>query len=344
MRILVICLLFCFLSVAHAQETLVHDFVVGHDVITLNDKIAYFRVVDKRYNTASFGYITDYSTRKKQLITATSLQEAISKFANVHFINAANGTDTILFIVRNIYVEQQPTNMQVGTIYINADFFRGNNNQYRLLYSVDSFYEVTKGNVAKRLLLRLDELIGNYLLKSEQDSLLLQPVPTHSIDEAINQPDIEKSKLPVYQTQQYKRGVYMNAQEFFMQTPSVTDFKIVDAEEIYTGTKPGIYKVNKNGKLGERIKADAYYALFDGKWYLSYKKDAPEMRLINGDFYVNVDIETKYPVGATIATGILLGPIAGGIFAAVGGLATNGRYHMKLDYKTGGLIPVRLLQ
>jgi hypothetical protein len=346
--IIPLCLLFVFNS-AYAQNTTTHSFSLKKTPAALNDKISYIKVIDKRHFKDNLGYIYDYSTRKKNLVTDSSLDVALSKFANAHFISNKDGSDTLLFIIHGMYLEHKPINADIGTIYLHADFFRGNNGQYKQLFQIDSFGIISKGNMPRIIMSRLDDLIAYNFIKAHKDSLYISSSATYSETEAINLPDMVRAKLPVYQTRQYKKGIYLNWQEFITQTPSITNFKVVEWEE-FSKIKPGIYLTDKNGELGERIKLDSYYALYDSNWFKNEDNEAPEIKFINNDFYVSIKVATKKDnkIIKKIMPSLDIKPITEGMDnSSYGGVVdkylASFKIVAKLDYKTGNLIPVKLI-
>jgi hypothetical protein len=247
-----------------ARQTFTYQFDLNKPITAkLSDKIGYIRVADARVKTDNLGYIREYGAIRT-LITDGTFEAAMTAFANKHFIANRGGTDTMLFILRDLSLEQNPINMDVCTIYMQVDIFRGSNDQYKEIYHVDTFCLLTNGNMPRIMFSRFTELLDHCVGRGHNEALYATTSATYSLNDAIHLPEIEKSKFPAYNTRMYKRGIYLTPDEFLTQTPSITNFKVVEYEE-FSKTKPGIYRVDSNGKLGERIKNEIY-TIYNIQW------------------------------------------------------------------------------
>lgn len=314
---------------------------------SLNPSISHIRVIDNRLTQDHFGYIIDNSTRKQKLVTDSSFQNSLESFLNKHFVNTYTNADTLLFIIRNLYLEHKPANTDLGTIYIHADFYRGRNDRYYPLHHIDSFYQL-EGRTSIGLLSKLDELLGAYTIHSLADSLYNTALTALSCQAATTFVTDTKNTYPLYNTATYKRGVYMNWQEMLIQTPSVTDFKMVYYGAL-DNAAPGPYLFNKKGERGERIKPDRYYAVYDGrKWHKSTPDGFAAISYIKGDYYIDAKFGEKASDEERMI--IMLFGITGYFVYKVTGANKNkqsdliyGKLLMKIDYNTGKLIPVRMI-
>lgn len=338
------CLQAILLPVATAQ-THIHKFDVGKTAVTPNPSVAYIKVVDNRLQKENFGYIIDNSTRRQTLVTDGALEACLDKFVNTHLAaHPATGNDTLLFILRNLLLEHKPAHTELGTIYIQADYFRGSGNQYKLIYHADSFYQLENRNM-KGILNRLNEIVCTYTSTALQDSLMKNPkADVYNIEGCISLPETEKKQYPLYSATKYKKGVYNSWKDVLMQKPAINEFTYLRPDEFGNG-KSGLYTLDSNGNVGKKINRKDYYAVYDGDWYIRTKRTVHEMELKNGDFYIKVNaMDIQKTVGTGIASAAAMGPLMGGL---VMGLATTvfaGYYIMKLDYKTGNLIPVMITQ
>lgn len=269
-------------------------------------------------------------------------------FFNKHFISATHsGTDTLLFIIRNLYVEHRPANTDLGTIYVHADYYRGQNDEYHHLYHIDSFYQVD-GRTITGLLSRLNELLCSYTSKALQDALYSSSSATFSNTTAITMVADAQKQHPLYNTQEYKKGVYLTWQEMLMQTPSVTNFKMVYPGAL-DNAAPGPYYVDENGKRAQRIKEHDYYAVFDGrKWHKPLPDENVEIKFKNGEYYINARLSKPVDSKEMLYT-TLFGLTGYIIYNATKptpdykSTPLYGKFMMKIDYTTGLLIPVRMI-
>lgn len=323
-----------------AQQTSVHYFDIRDTKVSLNSKIGYIHVIDQRHVTDHIGYLREQGRRKQLLVTDSSLQVSLSNYVNANFA-AVQGSDTLLFIIRSLYVEHEPNNAVTGTVYMQADFFRGSNNSYHLLYHTDSLCMVKPGNTRKGLLARFNELVNNRVTEALQDSLYNTSSTIYTTEGAIAIWDNEKAQYPLYSTKDYIRGVYKNWREMLMQTPSIIDFKMI-YDEAYGVKTPWLYTEGQKRKLSDRIVQGTYYAIFDNGWYMSEDRIIQPVQFSNGDYYIDMMVAAKPPTATAIVTGVMFGMVGVGLL--YGTNISNGRYLMKIDYKTGKLLPVRLLQ
>lgn len=331
-------------SVLSLAQTHTHKFELKKTNHTPNPKISYIKVIDNRLHTDNFGYIIDNSTRRQTLVTDGLFDACLEKFVNANFLSqSAVGTDTILFVLRNLTIEHRPAHTELGTIYIQADFFRGSANQYRQLYHIDSFYQLEHRNT-KGILSRMDEIICYNASKAVQDSLSQTKASVHSYDECVLLPEIEKKQYPLYNTSKYKKGIYNNWNDVLMQTPAIKEFTYLEPDEFGNG-KSGLFTLDSNGKVGGKVHKKDYYAVYDGSWFIRTKHSAHEMELKNGDFYIKINAQdVQKTVGMGIASAAAMGPIMGGLAMGLATTVFAGYYVMKLDYKTGNLIPVMITQ
>jgi hypothetical protein len=344
-RILITVLLshFFILTTLTAQ-THTHTFELKKATYTQSQSIAYIKVVDQRLQKGNFGYIIDNSTRKQPLITDGQLSIALETFLNNTLRSTpSKNNDTLLFVLRNLLVEHRPAHTNLGTIYVQADFFRGANNQFSQIYHADSFYQL-EHRTTKGILNRLNEIVCSYTSTALQDSLLKYKVGTYSFDECISLPETEKKKYPLYSTSEYRKGVYNNWQDVLMQNPAINEFIYLEPDE-YGNGKRGLYTVDANGKADNKIDKKDYYAVYDGDWYIRTNRKAYEMILKNGDFYIKVNpFDVHIEIGKDIVPKSFVDPSMHGYGSGLVSYALAGYYVFKLDYKTGNLIPVMITQ
>ncbi len=334
-------------SATAVAQTHTHKFELKTAPAATNAAITHIHVIDNRQTKDHFGYIKDNSTRKLKLVTDSSFQTSLDIFLNRHFVNANSNADTLLFVIRNLYIEHKPANTDLGTIYIHADFYRGRNDKYYPLHHIDSFYQL-EGRTSIGLLSKLDERLCAYTNHALADSIYNTSATPISSQAATSIVADTKSKYPLYTTETYKRGVYMNWQEMLMQTPAVTDFKMVYDDALDNAT-PGPYLLNKKGERGERIKPNNYYAVYDGrKWHKSAPYGFATISYIKGDFYIDAHLGQKQTDEERMI--IMLFGITGYFVYKVTGADKNqqsdliyGKLLMKIDYSTGKMIPVKMI-
>ncbi len=337
-----IALIFILFSVQ--AQTRTHTFELKKAPYAPTQSVAYIKVVDKRIQKDNFGYIIDNSTQRQTLITDGQLNIALEAFLNNTLRSTPpKNNDTLLFVLRNLLIEHRPAHTNLGTIYVQADFFRGANNQFSQIYHADSFYQL-ENRTTKGILNRLNEIIYTYTSTALQDSLLKYKVGTYSFDECISLPETEKKKYPLYSTSEYRKGVYNNWQDVLMQTPASKEFTYLEPDEFGMG-KTGLYTLDSNGKVGYKIDKKDYYAVYDGNWHIRTKRKTYEMILKNGDFYIKVNpFDVHIEIGKGIVPKSFVDPSMHGYGSGLVSYALAGYYVFKLDYKTGNLIPVMITQ
>ncbi|OSZ79570.1 hypothetical protein CAP35_15360 [Chitinophagaceae bacterium IBVUCB1] len=326
-------------ALSNAQNKTIHEFKLRNKSVITNDSIGYIRVIDVRIHKADIGYVYDYSTRKCKLVTESSLDTSLALFMNKHFISNANGSDTVLCIVRDLYADQRPTNNDAGTVYINIDFFRGKNNQYKLVFQADSLH-ILPYNLPKSLFITINEQISYLSNLALKDSLYSAALKIYSKDDAVSLPSIEKSTLPLYNITNHSKGIYFNYQQMTTLNPSIKDFK-PEIWSRFIEKKIDIYQVMPDGELGDLINKDSIYALYDDGWWVYTFNAFYEAQLINNDYYIKVPIENIFKEEKDKA---YMAYYMGGMFAGATASILNKTFcRLKINHKTGKLTIVKLV-
>ena len=300
------------------------------------------KVIDTRTDKSSIGYIRPgafdtYAT----LITDTTLTEFLQKYYQT--LARGKGEYELLMVLYDILVEDTPIDQEIGTFYLNTDFFIGENDNYKFICKVDSLYEAADKDPTRAL----QEMARNKIEELLAHNGSAKYVPTdksYTEAEAINKRNIDKNVFPIYQTKEFKKGVYYTVDQFLQNAPSDTGFIVNDILlSIDVPRKIFFYYTNTKGKKGQSIEDGSFFAIYSGKqWYVS--DPAMRMKFENGEFYA-----TRYLNGINNFSGATAGAMLGGIGGAiVGGIATskNGKsssvlYKTRFDPTVKQFLPIK---
>lgn len=300
------------------------------------------KVIDTRADKGSIGYIRPgafdtYAT----LITDTTLAEFLQRYYQT--LAKGKGEHELLMVLYDMWVEDTPIDQEIGTFYLNADFFIGENDDYKFVRKVDSLYEAA-GKDPTRALQEMARNKIEALLAHNGSAKYVDTDKSYTEAEAISKREIDKHVFSIYQTKEFKRGVYYTVEQFLQNAPSDTDFVVSDILfSIDVPRKISFYYANSKGKKGEPMIDGSFFAIYSGKqWYVS--NPAMRMKFEDGEFYA-----TRYLNGINNVSGAAIGGIFGGVGGAIiGGIATskNGTpawvlYKTRFDPITKQFLPIK---
>ena len=175
----------------------------------------------------------------------------------------------------------------------------------------------------------------------------------YSLSDIINIDSLEKSRLPIYNTENYKEGVYKNYNSFKNQLP---DYKIsfVDTSNDNLISVKAFSEKNREFHVHP---TKIYAAIFNNKIFASTNYGYRPLTKVNNDFYLVGT--TKIAITNSAERQLLNGVLNGGLFILnplggigavrmVGGLnnrrAVKKKFEMKLDHIDGLFIKLNEIQ
>jgi hypothetical protein len=225
---------------------------------------------------------------KSGLVPVLPLDSMMEHFGNYLIRPAFEKENNTLVIALNHLVIEEKNNTQysIGNIYIDADFYLGNNNQYVKVFGLDSLFEFALDNDDPiGTLSKVYSRIFSRLLVSVTGLHVPAGEPTFSMQQVAAMDSTVNHKFPVYH-QLANPGIYYTIEEFLNNTPGDTAFiqKHANSFDIITDwfykTRPG------SKKKGIDLTDTTCFAVFNGKkWYRPYKNEFKEMTFKDGHFY-----------------------------------------------------------
>jgi len=305
------------------------------------------KVIDLRKDKSCIGRSWQSSKwDKKPIVTKKPfdivLQDAYDKMKD----SSKLGDDELVMVLYDFEAidESGEYDGGVATLFISADFFRGNNGNYRFVTQLNTFYEMfSPRHVTDSLLTKTTERIVTFfswysvMMPDKSDSKL------YSIEQLADKRASIKRSSAIYNASVYPKGIYYTWEQFLNNTPVDTPFI---RWYYYKGeqTINNFYFLNEKGKRGEMIPANTYVAISDGKNIWTRDTMGLErMTFEDGDFYMRKHYKHQYytaDVNSIIFT-------FGVAVIAFYGHSSNGKislglYKARFDPFTKTFIPVEL--
>jgi len=245
-----------------------------------------------------------------------------------HSLTETKGEKDLFLLLRQFnFAEVSSATSEKGYCHIRAVLFTKAGDRFQKLDAIDTVVVVKSLDVTRSLLRQgsktfTDFIAGN--LNKEPDVDV-----SYSSQEVVNFDIIEKQKLPLYITTDYKSGIYKSFKSFIEQQPDEQNFSV----EFYKNQKPKAVKLNR-GKV-EKLTAKEFYAfVYEGVPYISSGSAYYPLTKRDNDFYfiskASVAPNTTEVMLASAFFGVL-----GGLIASTPGSAL---FEMKIDHLTGGFI------
>lgn len=323
--------------------------------VSANSRCRNLRVIDMRENKKILGHLkTGHFNRTADIITEQPLAEILARHFDKMTAGVDRGKEELLLILYNLEIEDRPNKEEIGIFHFDGDFFRGNNDQYIFAGRVDSLYEVgDKWDVSKKLNEAAQITISKLLARFALVDIKANETAGYSEAKALNRRTDKKMSYAIYNTTEYKEGIYRDADEFLDHQPLDTPFLIskFDAEN---GIEKKVYVryIDKEGNKSDLIDAEKFFAIYsDNIWYVTAQTYMAEMVNKNGDFFAIIKFlgipKKTAASGEAAATGVATSEVRaliGADITTVKGDSNNGMRHyyskFEPDYKK--FLPLKL--
>lgn len=295
-------------------------------------------LIDLRPDTVSLGIIqTGAFNRVAIVVTKEPLQQQISNILTALTDNTAKSQELVLQLRYISFAEMTGGFSEKGYFLLKAQLYAKADDGYRKINTIDTVATISSAiDVSNALLKKGSETLSNFIaanLKRKPSNY------SYSYNDVVKVDSIEKSKLPVYNTNIYADGLYLTYKTFAEQTP---DMKIiVEGDEI---EKNNVKATDETGKL-KKVKSGTFFAIvYKGVPYVSTSSGYYKLNKNNDDFFFNGKVEDVLHSSSTTAMsgmmfGALGGAIAGAISAASASNDSKGEF--KVSYQDGRFIKVR---
>ncbi|WP_437917945.1 hypothetical protein [Sphingobacterium sp. LRF_L2] len=208
-------------------------------------------------------------------------------------------------------------------------FAKVGEDSYQEIAAIDTCLVVGGIDVTKKILNKSSQIVNHFLLHN------LNPVfdikQGYSLADIERYPELLKQKIPLYQTETLKDGLYLDFQEFKEQTPSGGLMEINQEKP-----RTRFYQRNKKDKLKE-IGAKWYYALVvNGSPYISCLGDFYPLYKDGTDYYFTGPSLETASASSILVSSMLFGVIG----AAVASSPNSVDYIQKLDFRNGSFVKI----
>lgn len=249
----------------------------------------------------------------------------------------------IAIILYDLSLSEKAEEMwDVGSIKLTMRIFKKfEENKYEELYSIDSVYRMKwSTDLTKKLLKSVSEHLCEVAVELEKvDNLHTRNRTAYTFDELQILDSLERMKIPIYITDNFKSGIYYDYNQFKNNSPDTTTIYIdsihVDKIRVMVWSE----EKGKNVELDNKT----VYAVCDGNFLLkATRMGFYELKREGLDFYFFGQIEPKYSnksnrVSPVIGSG---GGIGVGIGVALISNPIPLLNNFKINYRTGNPIQV----
>ena len=306
-------------------------------------------IIDKRVENQSLGFIQNGAFNSvNEIIFLGNLKDSLAKFfLTENDSTTTNSELTILLLDLNLS-EQTYSFSEKGRLKLAMRLFTSSNNVYfKEILNIDSVYFVKAGDVTKRLLNSVSVQLFNISKLAEGNKFNYLPnSPNYTLQELNAIDSIEKLKIPIYNTNKVKPGIYLNYKNFSANEPDSSIIEIAIKNE----RKIVVFSLDKESNQRTIIDNKNVYAVSDGTTVLKatqigfYKLEKKE----NDFYYIGQTSATNYQspnVGAAAVAGMAFG-LAGAIIANSVAIQNSNKplHYFKLNYLKGNSVPIYKLK
>jgi hypothetical protein len=318
---------------ANAQKTEKLTFSLPQKKVanSLYNKI---KLIDVRADTTNMGMIQTGAFNKPTAVVAKEpLANQLNNILAALTDDTAKPQELAIQLRRISFTEETGGFSEKGYFFLSAQLYAKTSDGYKRISTIDTTATVGSGMDVSNALLKKG---GETLSKFIAENLTRQPSNfTYSFNEVEKVDSIEKSKLPIYNTNTYIDGYYSTYTSFSNQVP---DGQItVEGEKV----RPGKVKVpDDQGKL-RKLKPLAVYAIvYKGKPYMVNEFGYYPISKSGNDFYFTGKL-AQGAKASVMASGMMFGAIGGALAGAAASAYSDQIYEVKIHYLKGEFIRLR---
>ncbi|GAB4093788.1 hypothetical protein GCM10028786_27150 [Flaviaesturariibacter terrae] len=288
------------------------------------------RLLDSRPDTSGFGRVQLGAFNKIAQVQAQPAL-AVQLQSVVDSLGGAGAAGSLLFQLRDLRFAELTGGgfTEEGWCVLRANLYAETGGRYAWLGTLDSSIyfrsmDVTRG-LFRRCSKALVDFVQLHMATPAADSVLLDLESITRID------SIEKRRLPLYNTTQYRDGVYYTYASFAQQVPDILEL-------MPRYNRKGSLKEVKihMGEVDEVIKTTDYFAVVhQGRAWISTEFGYFALEKQGDDYFFAGLTRTSLKAGEAIANGLA--------FGLMGGLLSGPEIRhcrMRIDHVNGAFIPV----
>lgn len=315
------------------SQNLTEDFSLLMPETKVKSVYSKLTVIDARIDTTNMGIIQKGAfNRKAFLKPLVPLKKQVEDVFKNMIQAKTTSTDELVLNIRDFkFAEITEALSETGYCYFRADLFSKKDAVYQKIDSIDTVYEVNAMDVTKKNIKNGSDKLIDFLASNVK---FVKSGPGFTYNDILNIVSLEKRKIPVYNTNVYKDGIYQLYDNFKMMSPAASGFEITRNKK---GKITKLERVWGNGSKAEVNPNDIYCVVQEGKIYITSSYGFAPVEFKNDDFY----FQGKAKVAANSGNVVL----ASAFFGIIGGLIASeasAQFEMKIDHVNG--TPILLKQ
>lgn len=253
-------------------------------VLQGNINFSHLKVIDQRYEKERVGVLAKGLTNQQaDLTTEKPFAEELESFAGSISQAAKKGSDTLILVLYDFYIQDRPNNDEIGVFHFDGDFFSGGANNYLYLGGIDSLYEIRSSwdvtdkikSLAVSRLLSAIQTMGIKKVQPDQPYFSEVDIATYRRKSCM--------KFPAYRVRELKTGIYPTVETFLAQTPVDTPVMALHDAAPGEETLTTFYYAKENGKTGKKVK-DCFAVVTEDGEYECSPKAATRLEMRNNQF------------------------------------------------------------
>lgn len=289
------------------------------------------QLVDIRQDTTTLGIVQKGAFNKQTTVVAqTPLAMQLSAILSAFNDFDAREGELVLLLRHFSFAEITKAASEFGYCHFRAVLFAKVNLEYKKLETIDTVLLVRAMDVTKKMLREgshlVTEFIARNMIKVPEGNLVISWEQLPLID------SLEKRMIPLYTTTTYTDGLYYNYRSFANQQPDETGLSVSFDKK---NRVQQISYTNKKGQKTEIENRFFYAFIYKGLPYISGEFSCYPLERRGDDFYF------KGKVNNARNTDIAAAQFFFGIMGALMASSATAILEMKLDYLTGGFMPIK---
>lgn len=329
--------LFLFFIFLACSNTFCQKNIADFNLIIPKQKIQYslyssIRCIDSRTDTLSMGNVQKGLFNKRVEVMLTKSLESQFQVVLDSITDHTAKPGELLFQLRFFnFSEITGAITEKGYCYIRAALYARNGEKYIKLGNLDSIVYVHSAEVTNALLAGTSQLLTDFiagnLLNPGNEAELIDYKDISNIER------LEKKSIPVYNTADYKDGLYASFTSFKNQVPDEQVIAGLDDKELRW-----VDIINKKGKQVRISPKKIYAVAYNGLLYIATEYGYFQLRKVQNDFifYGKGKVSAKF--GEVFYASFMFG-IIGGLIAS----DKESIYQMKIDHINGRYIPIKVI-
>ncbi|HLK29871.1 MAG TPA: hypothetical protein VKT28_14930 [Puia sp.] len=315
------------LIVARAQEVTTRFFELTPSKNKIQNSLyKTIGFLDSRDDTTRIGMIDIglLKNRPAKLILKTPFQLQLTNLLNSLIDSTAKDGELLFQLNQFNFVETSGTRY----CYLLACLYTKENSGYKKLSILDTTIIIPVSDVGKAIQKQGNEIIASFISKAI--SLTAQGISGYSINEISKMDSIEKNQIPVYATEKFTDGIYLNYESFKNQKPDLQGM----IETKKDGSISSIHIIDSTGKKVKAKSKNMYAVINNGKIFIATQFGYYLLEKINNNFIFTGEINIAASNGDVNAAQFGFG-ITGALLAKGGNRET---FMIMLDYINGHFI------